>query len=1241
MKILAIRIKNLASLEGDYQIDFGKEPLASAGIFAITGPTGSGKSTILDAICLALFAKTPRHNNKEKAIDINDVGGKIKLGDTRGILRKGEYEGRAEVDFAGADGNIYNATWSVRRARSKADGAMQAENVELTNLTTNAKYPGKKTETLAEIERLAGLNFEQFTRSVLLAQGDFTAFLKAEKSEKSSLLEKLTGTDVYSDISKLIYQRYKEADLEIKHLQRQIAGIELLSPDALTATEEQIIALTEQIAQLQHAQTKLTEGINWHKTLEELDANQQNAAAAQQTAYDVKTAAAASIAYFRQVELVQEARTLTDKKAAAQQTLGTTTQEWTRLNAAIERQTAQKNATAAELQNAETQLHNSEQAFAEAQPLIDRAKTLDTLLKEKQAQNHLAEQAVEAAARNAQQQQQAIADKEREGAQIARQISELKEWKSKHAGNEPVAENIKLILSKLADAGVALARQKTTERKITETLAKAAANEKQIAALDKQVKDKEAVIGVLMADVCNKSAELAGYNIAGIRAEETAATQLADRAAEAKNCWDILYARRAEQNKLTAKLRQCTEDIALRTRELQQNMTALRDAALLKDHAQKMLDRARLESAANVEQLRDSLTDGEPCPVCGSDSHPYAGHSHKLNNVLDGLQREYEHCNATYIDLLTQGGSLEKLCETLEKSRATLVVENDDVTKAVADLTDRWTACGMEGALQGLPHEQYSEWLTNHMAMLRNKLADLKARIGNHDQMLQALQMQKDELATLNAELAAMRQTLTAAQRDVQAYEAETDRLKEELAETRQHIAGIVGLLSPYFVKPDWHENWQAEPAAFEQRLTAFVAEWHKKTQMLDTAVKKQDDLTMEVDYMNRQMTALDDARQKANAAFAASSAEVITLADDRKTLFAGAPIPEVERRYKADIEQWKQQAANWKAQLEKTDAELNKMNGNAEQLTRQITDSEAALQEANRQISEWLRQANAGAAQPIDEDGLYALLMHNSAWITAERNRIAAIDDAIKTAEATYNERKQQTDSHRARALADESREELEALLAAANEKAEAAAKEKSEQAFRIRKHYDNKEQISGIEAEIAAKQGVCENWQKLDDLVGSATGEKFRQIAQEYTLDVLLGFANIQIRALASRYKLERIPNSLALQVIDTDMGNEIRSVHSLSGGESFLVSLALALGLASLSSNRMKVESLFIDEGFGTLDEETLIVAMEALDRLQNQGRKVGVITHVREMTERITTKIKVTKLAGGRSRIDVVG
>ena len=179
----------------------------------------------------------------------------------------------------------------------------------------------------------------------------------------------------------------------------------------------------------------------------------------------------------------------------------------------------------------------------------------------------------------------------------------------------------------------------------------------------------------------------------------------------------------------------------------------------------------------------------------------------------------------------------------------------------------------------------------------------------------------------------------------------------------------------------------------------------------------------------------------------------------------------------------------------------------------------------------------------------------------------------------------------------------------------------------------------IETLEKERQAKYTHAENWQKLNTLLGSASGNKFKEIAQGYTLDTLLGYANRHLRELTSRYKLQRVPGSLALQVVDLDMLNEVRTVHSLSGGESFLISLALALGLSSLSSNRMNVESLFIDEGFGSLDNDTLGVAMDALERLQTQGRKIGVISHVSEMTERIAVRISLTKTSNGKSEIKI--
>ena len=200
----------------------------------------------------------------------------------------------------------------------------------------------------------------------------------------------------------------------------------------------------------------------------------------------------------------------------------------------------------------------------------------------------------------------------------------------------------------------------------------------------------------------------------------------------------------------------------------------------------------------------------------------------------------------------------------------------------------------------------------------------------------------------------------------------------------------------------------------------------------------------------------------------------------------------------------------------------------------------------------------------------------------------------------------------------------------------------QKEEVAIRIRE--DDQRLVTGqlLKQELENQQKIWERWESINELIGSKSGTKFRTFAQSLTLEALITYSNQHLQDFAKRYVLQRVPGSdLELQIIDRDMADDVRSVHSLSGGESFLVSLALALGLASLSSNKTQVESLFIDEGFGSLDPETLDIAIASLDTLQALGRKVGVISHVPILVERIGAKVVVEKLGGGRSGVRVVG
>ena len=264
MKILSIRLKNLASIEGTFEIDFTAEPLHSAGIFAISGATGAGKSTILDALCLALYDKTPRFTASGENLYLSDVGeNQVNQSDVRNILRRGMGEGFAEVDFQGSTGYLYRSRWSVRRARGKSMGSLQPQVIQVIDLNKGEELQGTKTELLSQLVGLVGLTYEQFTRTVLLAQNDFATFLKSKESAKAELLEKLTGTEIYSRVSREIYARSKAADEAMNLLKQSISLIELLPEEELVALQKN----KEELVQLRNDGVKKLTELNGQLTV--------------------------------------------------------------------------------------------------------------------------------------------------------------------------------------------------------------------------------------------------------------------------------------------------------------------------------------------------------------------------------------------------------------------------------------------------------------------------------------------------------------------------------------------------------------------------------------------------------------------------------------------------------------------------------------------------------------------------------------------------------------------------------------------------------------------------------------------------------------------------------------------------------------------------------------------------------------------------------------------------------------
>jgi exonuclease SbcC len=299
------------------------------------------------------------------------------------------------------------------------------------------------------------------------------------------------------------------------------------------------------------------------------------------------------------------------------------------------------------------------------------------------------------------------------------------------------------------------------------------------------------------------------------------------------------------------------------------------------------------------------------------------------------------------------------------------------------------------------------------------------------------------------------------------------------------------------------------------------------------------------------------------------------------------------------------------------------------------LSSQQAAAQQAESELEALLREHQVTLAQLRD------ILAHEQQWVEQERLALEQIEEARQAAFGLLQERTRKCAEQRA---AEPPEWPLQTVLdglrniaAELNEAREAWAGLHGRQSEDERR----KLAVKSLQAELDQQRERQQIWASLNQLIGSADGAKFRSFAQGLTLELLVEHANVHLQDLARRYLLQRAPGSeMELQVVDREMGDEVRGVHSLSGGESFLLSLALALGLASLASDRVQVESLFIDEGFGALDADSLDMAIASLDALYSLGRQVGVISHVGALVERIGIKVEVAKQGGGRSRLAVL-
>jgi exonuclease SbcC len=1279
MRILRIGGKNLASLAGEFEVDFESEPLASSGLFAISGPTGAGKSTLLDALCLALYDATPRLLKTRAGSQVPDVGADtVQAHDRRTLLRRGAAEGYAEVDFIGNDGIAYRARWSVRRSYNKASGALQGVNMSLHKLPELAPLGNTKTETLLEIEKRIGLSFEQFTRSVLLAQNEFSAFLRTDDNERGELLETLTGSAVYSDISRRAFERWRTEQEAMRRLSGRLQDQAPLAPALRATLDQEHILAQAALATADARRAALEQQLRWHQALARLAQGETEAEAALARATAAADEAGPRRRHLATLDAVQPARPLLaelqrlhTELRQAQLALDNGDKELAR---ALD---AGKLAAQSQIE-AERKLEAAELTQRDQAPQLDRAKALDATLATLAPAHAKAAATRDDAAAEAKDAAAVLRAKTAELADARRSLAETRAWLDARRDLDGLAAQWARWEQRLVQAEDAAAQDAAGAA----SLARARAGLEQ---LESDARRTAAALGAATTLLQEREATraqaleaLGAFDADGLRRERRALETRREHLAAFAATHDALATARRQADRLDtqAERQQAAHTAAAAALAAARTAGGAIDATLAQ--AERLYEAAQLACADGVESLRDRLGHGTPCPVCGSETHPYRHQDARLHTLLDKMADEVaarrreqrDNVNEQAQQQAALDGAAERLRALADERAGMLdaiarIDEELAASPLAAELAAEVAATMAADAADAAPGaDRRAAWIASRQSALRAGFDDLDAREGALRRATLARDAAQQAWDGTHREQARLLEAAQAAQGQLARLEADIAALAAKREAAAGVLAGLLAELDPVLSGAcgnGWQAGWQQDPAGWRRARAAAARAWAERAALLTRLESGIGTLAAEHAALAARAEQGTTRAGQAQAEFERTDAELSALRRERAQLFDGRPARDVEQSLASGVAAAREgvnagQAAG--LQAAQAEARVRAALANAQERI-------AALQDASgdtaARLNAWIDDfdgADAGL-EPVDsEQALSALLAVGATWIAQERALLLELDTATRQAGTVLAERRMQRRQHEAQRPAppadaagaaseststDADIDTVASALAAAEQERRTVHDAAAALALRVREDDARRERSRSMMAEIERQRAVEERWAKLADLIGSADGKKFRNYAQQFTLDVLLGYANQHLAQLARRYRLERVANgsgpSLGLMVRDQDMGGEVRSVNSLSGGESFLVSLALALGLASLSSNRVKVESLFIDEGFGSLDSETLGVAMDALDALQSMGRKVGVISHVQEMTERIATKVLVRPAGGGSSAITV--
>ena len=1248
MKILRISLCNLASLGGEHTVDFTRAPLLTSGLFSISGQTGSGKSTLLDALCLALYNNTPRLKTIVGAEKIPDANNGIGQEDSRTLVRRGAAEAYAEVCFVGVDGGTYTARWKARRARLKPTGTLLA--VEMTlhsgNVPRNSEVGlisgGKTTEVKQAIVDKVGLTFDQFRRAILLAQGDFATFLKSKDNERAEILEALTGTERFTAISIAIFERYRDQSNALQSIEAKLEGSKPLSPEARAEADDALQTARNAQDSLEKTLETLKAQLRWFA---DLDQQHAQVNAAKETLEKARAASAASKQRRLELAHIETASMKAGPLRHAESTAQATSKSADSVLAGKE--TSHRDACALRdrqitvLRQAEEAFTTATAAFEHAQPQLKEARGLDATLSPLLLNLETATRELKTSQQNLSKIKDDLEQRNQEIEKTSRQLAQYQSKVRQLDFLTPYAADLTAWKDRLSDAHSKLSLLATRRTELENAKSENSRAIKNAHA----AKHKEESL----RKTHQKNANALNTAESAVKAHDQGALITARRNNDSKRetlrelelrIRDITTHEETLKNTLEELQAIQTDSVQIEERIRTLESTEVPSARQAERTAAQMLEivRKRVSDAAKI--LRASLVAGEACPVCGGKEHPFSNHeSEELDSkMLRDATAVFDKAKATLDGLEVELVGYRNVSQQQSKQRSLKQNQIDELRSKIQEAERLATRDPEALRIWSLKPDQRKMQLDAGLNSLALEKEEIEQKENLRRQAEDELKKTRKAFDDSRSKLDVCHKEQADTERILALAEAVKDKTSAALSESEQASASALALVDPLLTAVRFPD---IDPVAHGKQYIRLFTE---SAELLLEARKQQQDfearlgnITPAVEQLKLQLNEASAAHEQRLASNQNAEKAYESTRQQRAALFGGEAADKVEGalKNKVDIAKLAKEAAHKAHQDAMTDARL---------AAQSLEDARGVAQTAKNQLAaasaaldSWVVEFNTREGQSIDREVLGRWLAREKQWIDDERASLNAIDAAVTSASDAVTAKQQDLLKHESTRPTADTNESLQGALEALQAELLEARKHADLQRAVILDD-DNRRTLAGdLAAELEEKRRKIAPWVKLNTFIGSTDGAKFRRIAQQWTLDVLLKYANAQLNQLSARYQLKRVDNCLNLAVVDRDMSDEIRSIHSLSGGELFLVSLGLALGLASLTSNRLRIESLFIDEGFGSLDTDTLRTAMDALKHLEAQGRKVGVISHVTEMVDAIPVQIRVAKGPGGASRI----